>query len=154
MEKLMGIPCLNIFCDSVVIINWEKGNAFLNLPKLSHWCMDTRRLISCFLHLSFSHTYREHNQLADRLSKSALSLAPGSGNFSEVLEGHLVLSDSFQLFWARCRSFALFFYASLCGLLYMEWALLIEALHFLCPRFVWLVGTGYDCMSSWCHGFL
>ena len=81
VEKLMGIPCLNIFGDSAVIINWAKGNAALNPLDLSHWCMDTRRPISCFLHLSFSHTYREHNQLADRLSKSALSLAPGCGNF-------------------------------------------------------------------------
>ena len=98
VEKLMGIPCLNIFGDSAVIINWAKGNAALNPPDLSHWCMDTRSLSTCFLHLSFSHTYREHNQLANRLSKFALSLALGCGNFFEFLDGLLASSDTFQLF--------------------------------------------------------
>ena len=95
VAKLMGIPCLNIFGDSAVIINWENFHASLDPLDLSHWCMDTRRLICCFPHLSFSHTYREHNQLADKLSKSALSLTPGCGDFSEFLEGHLASSDTF-----------------------------------------------------------
>ena len=94
----LGIPSLNIFGDSAVIINWEKCHASLDPPDLSHWCMDTRRLISCFLHLSFSHTYREHNQLANRLSKYGLSLAPRCGNFSEILDCHLASSDTFHLF--------------------------------------------------------
>ena len=96
--NLMGIPCLNIFGDSTVIVNWENGNVSLNPPDLSHWCMDTRSLITSFLHLSFSHTYREHNQLADRLSKSALSLALGCGDFPEFLDGLLASSDTFHLF--------------------------------------------------------
>ena len=41
VTKMIGIPYLNIFGDSVVIINWEKGNATLNPLDLSHWCMDT-----------------------------------------------------------------------------------------------------------------
>ena len=98
VENLMGIPCLNIFGDSTVIINWANFHSSLDPPDLSHWCMDTIRLISCFLHLSFSHTYREHNQLVVRLSKSALSLALGCGDFSEFLDGLLASSDTFQLF--------------------------------------------------------
>ena len=98
VTKMMGIPYLNVFGDSAVIINWEKGNVALNPSDLSHWCMDTRRLISCFLHLSFSHTYREHNQLAERLSKYSLSLAPGCGKYSEFLDGLLASSDTFQRF--------------------------------------------------------
>ena len=50
VAKLMGIPCLNIFGDSTIIINWAKCHASLDLSDLIHWCMDTRRLISCFLH--------------------------------------------------------------------------------------------------------
>ena len=98
VAKMMGIPCLNIFGDSTVIINWANFHASLDPPNLSHWCMDTRRLISSFIHLSFTHTYREHNQLANKLSKYAQSLAPGCGNYSKFLEGHLVLSDTFHLF--------------------------------------------------------
>ena len=41
VANMMGIPCLNIFGDSTVIINWEKLHASLDPPDLSHWCMDT-----------------------------------------------------------------------------------------------------------------
>ena len=95
---LMGIPKMNIFGDIVIIISWAKGINSLNPPAIGHWCLDTRRLISCFQHLSFSHIFREHNQLADRLSKSALSLAPGCGIFSEFIDGLLVTHDTFQIF--------------------------------------------------------
>ena len=94
ITQLMGIPKLNIFGDSAVIISWEKGIATLNPPTLSHWCRDTRRLISCFHHLSFSDIFREHNQQADYLSKSALTLAPGCGKYSEFIEGLMASHDS------------------------------------------------------------
>ena len=57
----MGIPLLNIFGDLAVIINWEKFQASLDSPGFSHYCMDTKRPMSCFSTLSFKHTYREHN---------------------------------------------------------------------------------------------
>ena len=98
MENIMGIPLLNIFGDSAIIINWENFHASLDPPDLSHWCMDTRRLISYFSFLSFSHTYREHNQLADRLSKKSQTLAPGYGSFSEFIDGKFVMTDTFHLF--------------------------------------------------------
>ena len=111
--QMMGIPKLRIFGDSLVIINWEKGTASLTPPELYHWCRDTRKLCSCFLELSFCHIYREFNQLADCLSKNALSLAPRFGNFSEFIEGHLTFQDCFVLFWAWCGSmFSLFFYCT------------------------------------------
>jgi len=107
--QVMGIPTLNVFGDSSVIINWEKGTAGLSTPNLSHWCRETRNLYTCFLKLSFSHIYHEHNQLADSLSKSALSLAPGVGSYTEIFEGLLASHDTFKLFWARCWSLFSFF---------------------------------------------
>ena len=98
IAQVMEIPTLYIFGDSTVIINWEKGIAALSPPDLSHWCRDTRKLCTCFHHLSFSHTYREHNQLADSLSKSALSLAPGIGSYSKNSEGLLASRDTFKIF--------------------------------------------------------
>ena len=98
ITQSMGILKLNIFGDSAIIISWAKGIAALNPPALSHWCMDTRRLISCFHHLSFCHIFHEHNQLADKVSKSALSLAPGCGKYSEFFDGLLASHDTFQLF--------------------------------------------------------
>ena len=98
VTQSMGIPKLNIFGDSAVIISWVKSTTALKPPALSHWCMDTRRLISCFHHLSFSHIFCEHNQTANHLSKSALTFAPGYGIFSEFIDGHLASQGTFQLF--------------------------------------------------------
>ena len=98
IAQLMGIPSLNILGDSSVIINWAKGTDNLSQPNLSHWCRDTKQLCTSFTHMSFSHIYREHNQLADSLSKTALSLAPGMGFYSELFEGLEVSHDNVKLF--------------------------------------------------------
>ena len=60
--KLMGIPFLNIFGDSLVIINWENNVASLDLPCLDQWCEDIRSLMNSFSHLTIKHIYHEHNQ--------------------------------------------------------------------------------------------
>ena len=96
--QMMGIPMLNVLGDSLVIINWENGIASLSPPNLHHWCRDIRKLISCFHELSFCHIYREYNQIADRLSKRALTLAPRIGECSEFFDGHLVSHDMIELF--------------------------------------------------------
>ena len=97
-SHMMGIPLTHIFGDSSVIINWEKGSTPLSPPDLYHWCRETQKLFTCFPDLSFSHIYREHNRIADRLSKTALTLAPGFGCFLEFFEDLLVTYDTFQLF--------------------------------------------------------
>ena len=97
-SQMMGLPKLKILGDSSVIINWAKGIASLTPPKLLHLCRDTRKICSCFLELSFYHVYHEHNQLADRLSKKSISLAPGLGCYTEFIDGHLTSQDSFMLF--------------------------------------------------------
>ena len=97
-SHMMGIPLSHIFGDSSVIINWEKGSIALSPLELFHWCQETRNLITSFPDLSFSHIFREHNRIADRLSKTALTMTPGFGCFSEFSEDHLVTYDTFQLF--------------------------------------------------------
>ena len=82
IAQMMGIPKLRIYGDSLVIINWANGSASLSPFDLYHWCRDIRKLCSCFLELSFSHIYREYNQLVDRHSKRALTLAPRTGDYS------------------------------------------------------------------------
>ena len=97
-SQMTGIPLLHVFGDSSVIINWAKGSTALSPPDLFHWCGETRKLFTWFLDLSFSHIYCEHNQIADRLSKTALSMSPGFGYFYEFTDDHLVTHDTFQLF--------------------------------------------------------
>ena len=61
VSKIMGIPLLSIYGDSLVIISWTTGKSTLNLPHLSHWCDDIRELLQKFLGMIMKHIYREHN---------------------------------------------------------------------------------------------
>ena len=98
ISHMMGIPLAHVYGDSQVIINWAKGSTALSPPDLVHWCRETKKLASSFQDLSFSHIYREHNKIADRLSKKALSLPQGKGCYMEFDENHLVFSEYIQLF--------------------------------------------------------
>ena len=89
-SHMMGIPMTQIYGDSHVIINWAKGSTALSPPELVHWCRETKKIASSFQDLSFYHIYREHNKIADRLSKKALSLPQGKGCFMEFDENLLV----------------------------------------------------------------
>ena len=95
---MMGIPLAHVYGDSQVIINWAKGSTALSPPELIHWCRETKKLVTSFQDLSFSHIYREHNKTADRLSKKALSFPQGKGCFMEYIENLLVTKDYYQLF--------------------------------------------------------
>ena len=44
------------------------------------------------------HIYREHNQIADSLSKKALSHESGFGNFMESLNDMIIDHGNFQLY--------------------------------------------------------
>ena len=48
----------------------------------------------------FKHVFREHNSLADGLSKKALNLGLGHGYFSEFLDGKAI--NEATLFYFRC----------------------------------------------------
>ena len=48
--------------------------------------------------VAFNHTFREHNMLADELSKKALSLDLGFGYYSEYLDGIHISDGQFTLF--------------------------------------------------------
>ena len=97
-SQMMGVPLTHVYGDSQVIINWAKSLSALTPPDLHHWCRETQKLITSFPGLTLSHIYREHNRIADSLSKTALSLALGIGCFTEFIDDHLVTSDTIQLF--------------------------------------------------------
>ena len=46
----------------------------------------------------FKHTYREHNSLADALSKQVLKLDMGVVSFSETMDGLIVNHGNLNLF--------------------------------------------------------
>ena len=94
----MGIPFINIFGDSLVIINWENNVTSLDFPYLDQWCKDIRSLMNSFSHLTIKHIYREHNQQVDCLSKKDLDLAPGFVFFTKSFDGLNDYQGNFQLF--------------------------------------------------------
>ena len=94
----LGIPLITIYGDSLVIISWVNKTTSLNAPNLSHWCDDIQTLLQLVPPLIIKHIYREHNQQADNLSKQALLLDPGFGNFTESLDGMIIDHGNYQLF--------------------------------------------------------
>ena len=95
---LMGLPIKMIFGDSMVVISWVKRLSALNIPSLKHWCEDIFNMLQMVPSVAFNHIYREHNILADELSKKALSLDLGSGIFKEYMDGILNDEGHFALF--------------------------------------------------------
>ena len=98
VSNFMGIPLHSLFGDSLVIISWATGKGTLNLPHLRHWCDDIRELLHNFPDMIMKHIYREHNQIADSLSKNALSLDSGFGNFQEFMFDNITDHVYFQLY--------------------------------------------------------
>ena len=95
---MMGIPMHLIDGDSLVIISWLNRLSALDVPSLMHWCNDIRNMIQMAPLVIFKHIFREHNSLADGLSKQALNLDMGYGNFSETLDGMVINHGQLVLF--------------------------------------------------------
>ena len=98
IAKDIGLPYLHVFGDSSVIINWAKEKSTLAIVNLEAWCDNTKKLISSFTFVDFSHVYREYNMTADTLSKEGLHMAPGHLTFTEICKGELFGEVKFQLF--------------------------------------------------------
>ena len=95
---LMGIPMQLIYGDSMVIISWLNRISALNVPSLMHWCCDIRLMLQKAPPVIFKHTFREHNTLADELSKLGLNLDLGFVSFSETMDGLIVNHGNLILF--------------------------------------------------------
>ena len=95
---MMGIPLQLIYGDSMIIISWLNNISALDVPSLMHWCSDIRYMIHMAPPMIFKHTFREHNSLADDLSKKTLQLDMGYVSFSETLDGLDINHGSLDLF--------------------------------------------------------
>ena len=90
----MGLPSLLIHGDSVVIINWFK----LTLLSLDGWCHYIRELETDFIQLTTTHIFREHNTMANKLSKEALTLPQGQLQLAEFTNGECIDHGTLYLF--------------------------------------------------------
>ena len=82
----------------MVIISWLNRNSALDVPSLMHWCCDIRFMLQKDPLMIFKHTYREHNSLANALSKQGLKLDMGVVSFSETMDGLIVNHGNLNLF--------------------------------------------------------
>jgi ribonuclease HI len=78
-----GCQTLQVFGDSLIIINWENGVHRCHISRLVPILEDVMHIKSFFDSISFTHIYRERNQLADRLSKEVAQLAFGQWYIEE-----------------------------------------------------------------------
>ena len=95
---MMGLPIHLIFGDSMVIISCLNILSVLDIPSLMHWCDDIKNMLQLVPPVIFKHIFREHNSLADSLSKQALNLDMGYGTFFESLDGMVIEHGQFVLF--------------------------------------------------------
>ena len=98
VSVMMGLPTQLIFGDLMVIISWLNGLSTLDIPSLMHWFDDINNMLQHVPPVIFKHIYREHNMLADGLSKQALKLDMGYGTFYETLDGMVIKHGQFMLF--------------------------------------------------------
>ena len=66
-----------IFGDSKAIIDWINGKTPIRNVTMLHWYQKICDYRSNFKEISFQHIYREYNNMADTLSKEALTLGDG-----------------------------------------------------------------------------
>jgi ribonuclease HI len=81
LEK--GCRSLQVFGDSMVIINWEKEIQSCHIMRLLPILEEILILNHLFDSLSFKHVYREHNETTDRLSKEGTQLSMGQWRIEE-----------------------------------------------------------------------
>ena len=63
-----------------------------------HWSGDIKKMLHGAPQVIFKHIYREHNSLADGLSKKAINLDMGHGKFTEFLDGLVINNGHIVLF--------------------------------------------------------
>jgi hypothetical protein len=59
----LTIQTLHVRGDSKIIIEWLSGKGDLNVVSLDGWKLRIRGLINQFQQITFSHVYREYNQM-------------------------------------------------------------------------------------------
>ena len=75
LEK--GCKILQIFGDSMLIINWATGAQSCHSPRLHLILEEVLLLKHNFDFISIMHVYKERNKLAGRLSKEGTELPKG-----------------------------------------------------------------------------
>lgn len=104
-----GIFCLQHWCPNTpfiwrvqINVSWANNISNLQVLALEQWCSSTLLLLKYFFFLNICHVFREHNTVADCLSKEAVEprveLPVGLLIFEEVYDGEKIFEGSIQSF--------------------------------------------------------
>jgi len=87
-----GIKMLQIYGDSLVVIIWANGLQRCHIMRLIPIVEELRLLKMFFDLICFTHVYKEHNRLADGLSKEVAGMAQWIWN---IIDTHEHGSDAY-----------------------------------------------------------
>jgi len=88
LDTRLHIFDLQVIRDSKIIIDWCKGKGILQVISLDHWKYKIREISTLFRAINFSHTYREFNKEANRLSNKSLKEQIGKIYYTHWEEGN------------------------------------------------------------------
>jgi len=80
--SFLNIPKLQIYGDSLAIINHVLGSSSLSHPHLQGWFRNIEYLKGTFQNINLQHIHREFNTTADVMSKQGIMDPPGSMHIS------------------------------------------------------------------------
>eukprot|EP00253_Pinus_taeda_P004658 PITA_04658 len=88
-----NINSIQIFGDSLNVINWVNGTASCQNQILKTIVDEISSLKTFFNRFSICHIYRDRNEEADQLSKAGLQQDSGSWTVEEIRQGQSYISD-------------------------------------------------------------
>ena len=91
------------------------GLSALEISTLKHWCDDIFKMRHLFPLVTFNHIYREHNMLADSLSKLALNMRWDMDTSLNPWMGRLLKKAKF-LFFDGCIYYLMVVY-TICNIM-------------------------------------
>jgi len=78
LAKRLLCEDIQVFGDSMAIIDWINERSHIRNTMLTHWYQRTIQLRDTFTNIYIQHLYREQNHIADVLSKEGLLLDEGT----------------------------------------------------------------------------
>lgn len=87
LEKSFGIQELHLMGDPLIVINWLKGIGTLQVANLENWKSRIFDLVPFCKSITSAHIYREHNSVANGLSKIAINSPVGHISYNKWTGG-------------------------------------------------------------------
>lgn len=94
-----NISSLNIYGESMTLIDGIKGTTGFFPPFLLGWLRRIKHSLGFLLSYTISHVYRECNRMVDNLSKDALNRSSGLLHYRYLVEDKVLKEGTLRLPW-------------------------------------------------------